>query len=93
MAFRPLKDDAEIEGIIEDLSRVSERCAVCATMFNQAKDELARVKARQQAEQANNLRKQTKERIKEIINARVSSAYNAGIQDAIRQEDRQSHQD
>jgi len=83
MAFKPLKDDEELNEVIDDLSRISEECALATEAVNRSTRAAGMTPAGPlaKATMANTNRKATKRKLLTIINERLTSAYNAGLQD------------
>jgi hypothetical protein len=82
MAFKPMKDDEEFNKLLDDLSQVSEECALAATAVNRANSANRASRSLERAcEDANRRRREVKKSLRALLNARISSAYNAGIDD------------
>ena len=89
MSFKPLKDDEQLQFALEQLSRVSERCAIATEAINRATREHGPLpedsKLMQEVSTANRDRKNAKQQILTLVNERMSSAYRAGLDDGVTQ--------
>jgi hypothetical protein len=90
MSFKPLKEDHQLVGALDSLSRISERCALAVeaiNRWNRSNREPNR-KLGQEAESLNRERRDIKQQILALVNERMSAAYNAGVEDGVSQNER-----